>query len=36
MLRQGTEYTGDFIYGKKNGKGILQEANGAVYDGDFI
>jgi hypothetical protein len=36
MLKQGTDYTGDFICGKKHGKGIFQESTGAVYEGDFI
>jgi hypothetical protein len=36
MLKQGNEYTGDFVCGKKHGKGILEEAIGAVYEGDFV
>jgi len=32
----GTSYTGDWAYGKRNGKGKLNIINGDVYDGDFV
>ena len=36
MLKLNYEYTGDFVAGKKHGKGSLKESSGVEYLGDFF
>jgi hypothetical protein len=31
----GDHYRGEFLNGKRHGKGFLQKSNGYYYDGDF-
>lgn len=33
--KNGNIYTGNFGYGRWEGKGVMRFANGAIYDGDW-
>jgi hypothetical protein len=35
MLANGDEYVGQFLAGKRQGKGVFIDATGAIYDGEF-
>ena len=35
-LFDGSEYEGDIVQGKKEGKGILKFKDGTIYEGDFL
>ena len=36
MLKLKNEFIGDFVAGKKHGKGSLKESSGVEYLGDFF
>ena len=36
VYSDGSFYEGEFKLGKKHGKGKINEANGFIYDGDWV
>ena len=34
-ILDGSEYNGDIVNGKKDGRGVLKFKDGTVYEGDF-
>ena len=36
IQKNGDKYEGEFYQGKKHGKGVFTEADGNVYDGEYL